>query len=117
MVVMASQFWEAFFYLNYSLSLFEIVILKVMNTLDANNKPDITYPCQWEYKIIGLTPEEMSSSVAQILDGRDYKLNMSNVSRTGKYTSLTISLLVENEEDRLSIFNNLSGTPTIKMVI
>ncbi len=88
-----------------------------MNTLDANNKPDITYPCKWEYKIIGLTPEEMSEATSSILDGRKYNVNMSNVSRTGKYTSLTVSLTVENEEDRLAIFQKFSGDPAIKMVI
>lgn len=88
-----------------------------MNTLDANNRPDINYPCQWEYKVIGLTPEEMSASVKAILEGRNYNLNMSNVSRTGKYTSLTISMMVENEEDRLSVFDSLSRDNSIKMVI
>lgn len=88
-----------------------------MNTLDTNNKPDITYPCKWEYKIIGFTPEEMSEAAKSILEGRKFNVNMSNVSRSGKYTSLTVSLIVENEEDRLSVFHRFSGDPAIKMVL
>lgn len=88
-----------------------------MNAINSQNKPDISYPCQWEYKIIGFTPEDMSKSVEKILDGREYNLNMSNVSRTGKYTSLTITLKVLSEDDRLIIFKMLSGESSIKMVI
>lgn len=88
-----------------------------MNTLNSQNKPEITYPCDWEYKIIGFTPEDMSKATERILIGREYRINMSNVSRTGKYSSLTVSLNVKSEEDRLKIFQNLSEEPAIKMVI
>ncbi len=81
------------------------------------NKPEIEYPCQWSYKIIGSDSLAITNKISEILDNRDYNLNLSNHSRTGKFVSFNCSLEVASESERNEIFQQLQQIPTVKMVI
>jgi len=78
-------------------------------------KQEITYPCTWSYKIIGLDREAMDREVRTILDRKKYTLTDSN--KKGKYLSLNLSLIVESESERNSLFNSLKESPVIVMVL
>lgn len=83
----------------------------------AEEKADITYPCEWGYRIIGTSKENMENSVSSLISGKEYSLTESNKSSGGKYTSLILSLIVENEDERISLFNSLKSNNEIKMVL
>jgi uncharacterized protein len=80
-------------------------------------KPDIDYPTEWQYKIIGSDVDEMLSAVAESIKGLDYEVSPSNVSKNEKYFSLNISVVVPSEVVRDIIFQNLAKHPAIKIVI
>lgn len=80
-------------------------------------KPDIDYPTEWQYKIIGSDVNEMLSAVAESIKGLDYEISPSNVSKNEKYFSLNVSLIVPSEVVRDIIFQNLAKHPAIKIVI
>ena len=82
-----------------------------------DEKPDIIYPANWSYKVIGLTRNSVESAVLSLLEGRKHTLSNSNKSSGGKYISLNLSLIVRTEEERVSLFKNLANHPDIKMVI
>ena len=82
-----------------------------------DQKPEIVYPTNWEYKIIGSDIDEMLKAVAESIEGIEYKVSPSNVSRGGKYYSLNVMLIVPTEYVRDLIFQNLSGHQAIKVVI
>ncbi len=80
-------------------------------------KPDITYPCQWSYRIIGTHEAPIKNSVEALVTDKKYKLVSSNTSSSGKYVSMALSLIVDTEEERLSLFNALKANDEIKMVL
>ena len=82
-----------------------------------NKKPQIEYPCNWSYKIIGKSVEEMINAVEEVVVGLEYDLTPSNISRKGKYFSLNISVVVPSEIVRDLIFQKLSAHPAINFVI
>ncbi len=86
--------------------------------LDSNSKkPDIKYPCNWDYKIIGSDVDEMIDAIEMIVAGMDYKISSSNVSSNGNYFSLNLTVFVSSEIIRDIIFSKLSANEFIKVVI
>ena len=86
--------------------------------MDINKtRPDIDYPTEWQYKIIGLNIDDMLSAVEESIKGLEYKVSASNVSSNDKYFSLNVVLIVPSELIRDLIFQNLSKHPAIKFVI
>ncbi len=77
---------------------------------------NLDYPCDWTYKIVGRDEEAMQLAVSMVLD-REYRLNPSNRSRTGKYLSLEIVLEVRDEDDRRGVGQALHDRDEILFVI
>jgi len=82
-----------------------------------NNRPEITYPTKWEYKIIGSNVDEMVNAVESIVVDLEYDLTPSNISKKGKYFSLNVLVLVPSENIRDKIFQELTKHPAIKFVV
>lgn len=86
--------------------------------LDSNSeKPNIDYPCNWNYKIIGTELEEMIRAIEKIVEGMEYNIASSNVSSKGKYFSLNLKVFVTSEAIRNIIFEKLESSDYVKMVI
>ena len=86
--------------------------------LDSNSeKPNIDYPCNWNYKIIGTELEKMIRAVEEIVEGMEYNIASSNVSSKGKYFSLNLKVFVTSEAIRDIIFAKLESSEYIKMVL
>lgn len=86
--------------------------------LDSNSKkPNIEYPCDWHYKIIGVDLDEMIKAIELIAHGMDYKISSSNVSSKGNYFSLNLTVFVTTEVMRDIIFAKLKANDFIKMVL
>lgn len=84
---------------------------------DRKEKLELTYPCSWSYKLIGYEKEAMQKAIHDVIIEREHKLKHSNVSKTGKYISLNLELLVHNEDDRNFIYQALKEHQNIKMVL
>lgn len=84
---------------------------------DENKKPQIEYPYNWPYKIIGENIEQMITAVEEVVIDLEYELTPSNISRKGKYFSLNVIVMVPSEIVRDLIFQKLSGHPSIKFVM
>lgn len=86
---------------------------------ETHHKPKITYPVEWEYKVIGLKEENLEEIVADIFKKLDkpYKIEHSKESKEGKYRSLKIEANVESEGERLKIFQKLKESPNLMFVL
>ena len=84
---------------------------------EITGKPNIEYPTDWKYKVIGLENLILRDAIDEVLEEKDYSLRFSNKSKKGKFISLEVSLIVENEKERDSIFFNLKNHSAVKMVI
>ncbi len=80
-------------------------------------RPHIDYPCIWAYKIIGTDINQLLSAIDEAALGLSYEVSPSNISSTGKYFSLNLSLEVPNEVVRDLIFQKLDNSPVVKFVI
>ena len=85
--------------------------------IDSEKKVVIEYPCNWCYKVIATEKEALEQAVRDVLDARAHKLTHSNNSKSGKYTSMNLDLLVHNEDDRTFIYEALKKHQNIKMVL
>lgn len=93
-------------------------------TPDHGQKPDITYPCPWGFKVIGLREEALREAVGTCLAGclgtgeaRPHTLDFSRTSAQGKYVSLVLGLEVRSEQERDALFGALAAHPDIRLVI
>ncbi|PIE66293.1 MAG: hypothetical protein CSA26_01230 [Desulfobacterales bacterium] len=83
----------------------------------CQRKPDIEYPCIWEYKVIGTDQNNVREAIMTACSPAIPEIRLSNVSSKGTYYSLNARLEVDNEEMRLGIFDRIQKNPAVKMVI
>jgi len=84
---------------------------------DSDQKIVLEYPCNWCYKLIASERRALEQAVRDVISQREHKLSHSNNSKTGKYTSMNLDLLVHNEDDRTFIYEALKNHQDIKMVL
>ncbi len=83
----------------------------------GEHQPEITYPCQWEYKLIGKCPDMVRAAIDEVVAGMDYKVAASNVSSGGKYSSIKLEVQVPDEATRNSLFDQFSRYDAVMMVL
>lgn len=81
------------------------------------SKLEIEYPCVWAYSIIGPDEREMQAAARFAVGEKKHELTKSNKSSGGKYISLKLELIVDDEAERLAIFELLKYDKAVKMVI
>ncbi len=77
----------------------------------------ITYPCVWLYKIIGIDQRTMKSAVDEIIQDRSYAMTLSRQSEKGKYSCFNVEVTVESESHRQTIYESLKSHRAIKIVL
>ena len=92
-------------------------MIKINNTKTTQRKPIIDYPCMWEYTVIGENPTLIKDAILSACDNKIPQITYSHTSSSGKYHSFNATLLVQDEQNRLLIFDNLKLNPAIRMVL
>jgi putative lipoic acid-binding regulatory protein len=87
-----------------------------VNEKTGNQKVSIDYPCRWVYKVIGSDEAKMRAAIAEVIPG-GCEITASRSSAGGKYVSLTVTVQVENEVSRTSIYEALRKDPSVKVVL
>jgi len=88
-----------------------------VNINEIDQKLELTYPTDWHYKVVGAEREKLEQAVRDVILEREHTLSHSNASRTGKYVSMNLDLLVQNEDERQFIYEALKAHQHIKMVL
>ncbi len=81
------------------------------------DKPKIDYPCPWVYKVIGADAAALHAAVDEAIGEQAYTIAASNTSRTGKYVSMRVEVVVRDEENRVGIFTALGEHPCVRIVL
>lgn len=84
---------------------------------DSKKKLELQYPCSWSYKLIGYEKDAIQKAIHDVILEREHNLTHSNASKTGKYISMNLSLIIHNEDERNFIFEALKKHQNIKMVL
>lgn len=90
-----------------------------------NQRPQIEYPCQWGFKIIGNDEQSVREGIRECLreclepeqPERPVQIGGGRTSSGGKYVSVSLSLEVRDEQERNTLFRALADRPEVKMVI
>ena len=86
--------------------------------IDPNsNRPEIQYPINWQYKVIGTNLDEMIAAVEEAAGNLKYEITPSNVSENSKYYSVNFSVIVISEAVRDMIYKKLTSSEYINIVI
>ncbi|WP_345992837.1 DUF493 domain-containing protein [Sulfurimonas sp. HSL-1716] len=84
---------------------------------DSKEKLVLEYPCSWCYKVIGEHEEHIQIAVKEIILEKPHILKLSNTSKKGKYVSMNLDLVINNEDERTFIYEALKNHQHIKMVL
>lgn len=77
----------------------------------------LTYPCEWPYVIIGINESDLRKAVSEIVQRQTHTVMLSHTSAQGKYVSLKILVVVQNDAERTGIYQALHKHPATKVVI
>lgn len=92
-------------------------MVKVETINEIDQKLVLEYPCSWRYKLIGHEKEAIEKAIKDVILEREHNLNHSNASKSGKYVSMNLDLVVHNEDERQFIYEALKAHQHIKMVL
>ena len=84
---------------------------------DSKKKLELDYPCSWSYKLIGYEKKAIQKAIHDVILEREHNLKHSNASKTGKYVSMNLDLVIQNEDERNFIYEALKKHQNIKMVL
>ena len=90
----------------------------MVNINDIDQKLSLEYPCSWSYKLIAEHKDHIKEALKETISSeRIHTLKDSKSSKNGKYVSMNLELLVQNEDDRNFIYEALKAHQNIKMVL
>ncbi|MBE0498054.1 MAG: DUF493 domain-containing protein [Campylobacterales bacterium] len=84
---------------------------------ELEQKLELEYPCSWCYKVISEHEDHTKEAIFDVISERIHKLTHSNNSKSGRYISMNLELLVQNEDDRNFIYEALKAHQKVKMVL
>ena len=86
--------------------------------IDPNSKrPEIQYPTNWQYKVIGTNLDKMISEIEEAAGNLKYEITPSNISKNSKYYSVNFSVVVTSEAVRDMIYEKLNSNEHIKVIL
>ncbi len=88
-----------------------------METSKETKEPELSYPREWGFKIIGRDKDKLLEAIEDILGDKEYITKEGNVSRTGKFHSHNATCYVESKDERDILFKAFSDHNDVDMVI
>jgi len=84
---------------------------------DKTQKLELTYPTGWSYKLIGYEKEAIQKAIHDVIIEREHNLSHSNSSKSGKYISMNLELVIQNNDERIFIYEALKAHQNIVRVL
>lgn len=81
-------------------------------------RPMLTYPLEWEYRVIGADEIQVRAAIARVMGARVHVVAESGVkSRAGRWVSVHVDLVVQTEQERDQLHADLVADPAVRMVM
>jgi putative lipoic acid-binding regulatory protein len=87
-----------------------------MRTLHGQ-RPEISYPCPWSYRIICTDEDALRAAVVTIVGAARHTLAHVGDSRSGHYHRFELVVHVRDEPHRDEIFAALGRVPVVRFVL
>ena len=81
---------------------------------------ELTYPCDFDIKVIGDKSDDFEIAVLTILKQHMSEQETSisqKVSKNSKYLSLTLSLRVTSKDQLMAVYRDLKACPLVRMAL
>jgi len=83
----------------------------------TQEKPEINYPTNWGFKIIGRDKDRLHQAIKEVMGEKEHLCSYGNASKNGKFHSYNASCQVESQEERDRIFKAFQDHDDVNMVI
>lgn len=78
---------------------------------------ELTFPCEWQYRVVGKNQEQIEAAVKNIFGEKFYKTSLSKSSSSGKFVSINIDTLIESHDERVALHETLRSANEILYVL
>lgn len=79
--------------------------------------PEITYPCRWGYRVVGVSEADLRALIALVCGDADHVIHGVQPSRAGTYVSVHVSITVRDEAHRTGVYHSLAQDAAVKVVL
>jgi len=83
----------------------------------TQEKPEINYPTQWGFKLIGKDKDNLLECIKEVMGDKKHNCKIGNISKGGKFCSYNADCIVDSEDERNKIFKEFEKHNAVKMVI
>lgn len=80
-------------------------------------KPQIQYPCRWQFRLIGEERAAVIAAINAVVDATGCEISDGNVSSGGRYLSVNVEMTVDGEAERQRLYQRFAADPAIKVVL
>jgi Uncharacterized conserved protein len=88
-----------------------------MNRITCGCKPEIHYPCRWQFRLLGEERAAIIAAIGTVMDMSTCEISDGNVSSGGRYLSVIVETTVAGEAERLRLYQQFAADPAIKVVL
>ena len=81
------------------------------------DKPQIEYPCRWQYTVVGENERLLREILLLACAPNEVAINVSHRSSGGRYVSLKAEVTVNSEEERISIYRQIQSNSEVRFVL
>ncbi len=85
--------------------------------MDGWPEPEIDYPTRWAYRLVGPDEAALRAAITELVELREHSIAVARTSRTGKYTSLHVEVLVHDHDERRGLANAFNAHAAVKFVL
>lgn len=78
---------------------------------------NLNYPCEWEYRVIGSDSDLLNQAIKDVMGTRDYRCEEGRQSDGGKWSTRVVTLVVQDETERTSLYEQLRSHQAVKIVL
>lgn len=87
----------------------------------SEEQPALQFPCYFPIKAMGITSSELDIQIVQIIRRHAPDIQegavTSKLSKNGKYTSVTVTILASSKQQLDAIYQDLSAAPEVLVAL
>lgn len=78
---------------------------------------NLNYPCEWEYRVIGSDSTLLDEAIKDVMGARVFQCREGRQSDGGKWTTKVVTLEVQDEAERIGLYEELRTHEAVKIVL
>lgn len=89
-----------------------------MSSLTDSKRPELLYPTEWEYRVIGSSEVDVRVAIGNVFGEREHSVaHAPHRSPEGRWISIHVQLVVHSEAERDQFHRDLVAQTAVRMVM